>query len=93
MSARQSPSGVEESTKPRHSRSLARRLILALTAMLLPVVAVAGAGVLIFGLESRHSKISAMKRSASPNPSKASRNCLSGLTTWARTTSRRMTAR
>jgi len=48
MSARQSPSGVEERTKPRHSRSLARRLILALTAMLLPVVAVAGAGVLIF---------------------------------------------
>ena len=49
MSARQSPSGVEESTRrPPHSRSLARRLILALTAMLLPVVAVAGAGVLTF---------------------------------------------
>ena len=48
MSARQSPSGVEEGTRPRHSRSLERRLILALTAMLLPLVAVAGAGVMTF---------------------------------------------
>ena len=92
MSARQSPSGVEESTRPpRHSRSLARRLILALTAMLLPVVAVAGAGVLTFRSQSRHSKISVMKRSASPNPSKVSGNCLSALTIWAKPTSRSMT--
>jgi diguanylate cyclase (GGDEF)-like protein len=48
MSARQSPSGTKEGTRPRHSRPLERRLILALTTMLLPVVAVAGAGVLTF---------------------------------------------
>ena len=87
MPCRQELHGPDSSSRS----SVARRLKLALATMLLPVAAVAAAGLVTFRLSVSALEDSARRPSRSPTASRSSGTCSFEPTTWAKPPSRRAT--